>query len=251
MYRLLYHLLLCAVSPLVLSAGVETWTGVDGRPMQAEFIGVKGDYVVFQKADGTQTLFPLVKLSAADRARIGTLQEASPAQPASDKLSPDAMSAKADSASTMIASQLAGRLVAVKNGKLAALPKDHLAETKVFAVYFSALWCSPCRAFTPELVNTYKQIKAAHPEFELIFVSSDRKEQEMQRYMVDYGMPWVALTFREVKTNSTLLSYRQNGIPNLVFIDGSGKVLSKTFDDNGKYLGPQKVLRDIRRHFRM
>ncbi|GLV36728.1 hypothetical protein CBL_02437 [Carabus blaptoides fortunei] len=40
--------------------------------------------------------------------------------------------------------------------------------------YFSAHWCPPCRAFTPQLVDTYKMLRKKDPGFEVIFVSSDR-----------------------------------------------------------------------------
>ncbi|KAJ8977012.1 hypothetical protein NQ317_018383 [Molorchus minor] len=43
--------------------------------------------------------------------------------------------------------------------------------------YFSANWCPPCRAFTPQLAETYRIIKKKEPGFEIIFVSSDRSTQ--------------------------------------------------------------------------
>ncbi|CAG9862266.1 unnamed protein product [Phyllotreta striolata] len=40
--------------------------------------------------------------------------------------------------------------------------------------YFSANWCPPCRAFTPQLADIYRIIRKKEPNFEIIFVSSDR-----------------------------------------------------------------------------
>lgn len=36
------------------------------------------------------------------------------------------------------------------------------------------LQCPPCRAFTPQLVDTYQRIRERGHHFEVIFVSSDR-----------------------------------------------------------------------------
>lgn len=40
--------------------------------------------------------------------------------------------------------------------------------------YFSANWCPPCRAFTPQLADAYRRIRKKEPGFEIVFVSSDR-----------------------------------------------------------------------------
>ncbi|KAF2899802.1 hypothetical protein ILUMI_06384, partial [Ignelater luminosus] len=40
--------------------------------------------------------------------------------------------------------------------------------------YFSANWCPPCRAFTPQLAEVYRLLRKREPGFEIIFVSSDR-----------------------------------------------------------------------------
>ena len=66
-------------------------------------------------------------------------------------------------------------------------------EGKVLGLYFSAHWCPPCRAFTPQLGEFYKKVKdsANGPNFEIVFVSSDRDEQSFKDYFGE--MPWHAL----------------------------------------------------------
>ncbi len=44
---------------------------------------------------------------------------------------------------------------------------------KMVGIYFSAHWCPPCRAFTPNLVKFRDKNK---DEFEIVFVSSDKDE---------------------------------------------------------------------------
>jgi len=147
-------------------------------------------------------------------------------------------------AETAIFPSLKGDLVAVQGGKVKKFGEAALAQTKYFAIYYSAEWCSPCRAFTPKLVSWYNANKKDNPHFELIFVSSDRTQEAMEKYLTGDAMPWPALAFARKKSNRTLTQYAGAGIPCLVLVDAAGKVLSDSYE--GKtYVGPQKVLADI------
>jgi nucleoredoxin len=242
-------MVLTVFAPILATAAVETWTAPNGTPFQAECLGVKGDYVVFKKADGSRMLLPLAKLSAADQSRAASTQYK---QTKNTVVIAPTIEEKPDpSGLTRIAAALQGKLVTPTPRSFAEVPADQMAETRFYAVYFSASWCGPCRRFTPELVAAYPKIKAAHPEFEVIFVSCDRDIESMRNYMLDDHMPWVALHYAEARTNPTLLRYQRNGIPNLVFIDGNGSILSESYNRRGEYEGPYKVLDDIRQHFRM
>src|SRR5215213_3757856 len=77
---------------------------------------------------------------------------------------------------------LSGDLVSLQGGKVKKFDEAPLAQTKYFAIYYSAEWCPPCRAFTPDLVKWYERTKTENPQFELIFVSSDRSSDEMEKY---------------------------------------------------------------------
>ncbi|XP_049794656.1 nucleoredoxin-like [Schistocerca nitens] len=47
-------------------------------------------------------------------------------------------------------------------------------DATIAGLYFSAHWCPPCKAFTPQLVETYHKVRARGHRFQVIFVSSDR-----------------------------------------------------------------------------
>lgn len=223
-------------------AAVETWTGLDGQTMQAEFVAVKGSYVSFRKADGSAYIYPIAKLSDADRARVEALDNGS-LLPTADSAS-DNDPAKAALPVGKITNQIAARLVTLQGKSLIPLPFARLEGVKYYAVYFSAGWCGPCHHFTPQLIEAYGKLKATHPEFEVVFVSSDRSEREMQAYMAEYKMPWPALRHSAIASTTALQRYAGNGIPNLVFIDADGDILSTSYV-KGEYIGPNKVLRDI------
>ncbi|HSJ04339.1 MAG: thioredoxin-like domain-containing protein [Verrucomicrobium sp.] len=137
-----------------------------------------------------------------------------------------------------------GKLVESKGRKMEKFDDTALAQTKYYAIYYSASWCGPCRAFTPDLARWYKRNKAKNPQFELIFVSSDRSEEDMAGYMKEDKMDWPALAFANKSATPGLTKYSGSGIPCLVLIDETGKVLSDSYV-NGKYVGPRQVLEDI------
>jgi nucleoredoxin len=113
---------------------------------------------------------------------------------------------------------------------------------KYTALYFSAHWCPPCRMFTPKLVEWYKEFKAKHPDFELVFVSSDQDEAAMQEYIKGDNMPWPYVKFDKAK-EEIFRQYSSSGIPYLVLIDNEGKAL--TAQPGNEWQSPDQVLSKI------
>jgi nucleoredoxin len=257
MNKSLRLLLIACLLPLSLNAAAQLWTNLDGQKMEAEFIARKGDYVSFKKTDGSRYLYPYEKLTPADKARIdaladgGTVVEAAPEKP-NTPATPPAPAAEAAPATSEFARKLSGKLVALKGKSLVSVPASRLEGTKFYAIYYSAHWCPPCRAFTPELVEAYKKIKSRRPEFELVFVSSDRDEGAMKDYMIGDGMPWTALRYSDARSGRLLpRPDNESGIPNLVFVDGNGKDIFTSYTADGDYTGPRKVLSQIQKHFKL
>src|SRR5205814_7322577 len=135
-------------------------------------------------------------------------------------------------------------LVQVRNGAAAHADETALANKKLIAFYFSAEWCGPCRKFTPQLIEYYKRVAPDHPEFEIVFYSSDKSQYAMEKYMRDENMPWPAIDFTRLKDKAVLKKNAGDGIPSLVLVDASGSVISSAVT-NGQYVGPQKVLTDL------
>jgi len=135
---------------------------------------------------------------------------------------------------------LKGDLVQLHNGAVAHADETALANKKLIAFYFSAEWCGPCRKFTPQLVEYYKRVAPDHPEFEVVFYSRDRSLFAMEKYMQEQNMPWLAIDYSKLKEKEALAKSAGNGIPSLVLVDSTGKVISSSQD-----VGPQKVLADI------
>ena len=95
---------------------------------------------------------------------------------------------------------------------------------KVVGIYFSAHWCPPCRAFTPNLVKFRDQHK---DDFEIVFVSSDKDEAAQKNYMKETGMKWLAVKFGTKEIKDLKQRYGLKGIPTLIIVGPDGKTITK------------------------
>ncbi|CAB4063552.1 E3.5.1.52 [Lepeophtheirus salmonis] len=108
-------------------------------------------------------------------------------------------------------------------------PEDNSQQDgKKYAVfYFSAHWCPPCRQFTPILAQAYAG--ALGKKGEVIFVSSDRTEEEMYSYMKEAHGGWMSIDYKNSTLRGLLGSRLEvNGIPALVVVNlFDGSVMSR------------------------
>lgn len=144
------------------------------------------------------------------------------------------------------AAKFGNNLMIMDDEKPKSFEATRLAGVKYYAFYYSASWCAPCRAFTPDLVRFYRTFKPSHPEFELIFVNLDRSENDMLSYMNSDSMQWPAIWYADIDNPEIeAKKYCGEGIPCLVLVDDRGRVLSDTYV-NGQYTDPHHVIDDIR-----
>ncbi|XP_039299128.1 nucleoredoxin isoform X2 [Nilaparvata lugens] len=101
----------------------------------------------------------------------------------------------------------------------------------VIGVYFSAHWCPPCRAFTPQLIDTYNELKERGKKFQVLFVSSDRSVESFKSYLSI--MPWLALPYDESELRQDLAKlFDIHGIPTLVILNTDHSLI--TIDGRGE-----------------
>ncbi len=127
-------------------------------------------------------------------------------------------------------SELAKETLVQANGK-SVKGASALANKKYIALYFSAHWCGPCRAFTPELVKFRDNCAKKNLPFEVVFVSSDKSKDEMNKYMTGEKMKWLAIPYASPLREKIKSQFKVNGIPTLVLLDGKGNVVS----DNARW----------------
>ena len=176
-------------------------------------------------------------LQAEQARKLDTLHQA---QEARDRAAALAQVANADAVYKFLKTDL----VRCHNGSLVPADEEALEHKKIFAFYFSAHWCQPCRKFTPQLVEYYNRVVAQHPEFEIIFYSVDKSASAMETYMRETNMPWPAIEYGKLQEKAVLKKNAGDGIPSLVLVDATGKMLSSSYAGT-QYLGPGKVLSDL------
>ena len=106
-----------------------------------------------------------------------------------------------------------------------ATAKDIDISGGVTGIYFSAHWCPPCRAFTPQLAEVYKSWKSSGKNINIIFCSFDQSDAEFKDYFKD--MPWFAIPHGDPRIQKLSDKYEVKGIPALIILDSSGNIITK------------------------
>jgi thiol-disulfide isomerase/thioredoxin len=117
----------------------------------------------------------------------------------------------------------------------------NLDQTQVFALYYGASWCPPCRQFSPEFVKFINGVAAQNPHLTVVLMSNDEKDADMQTYMKEEKMPWRAVPLAALNKSPLLLGYVHGAIPQLAIVDRHGKLLADAYD-HGRYVGPRQAM---------
>ncbi len=97
---------------------------------------------------------------------------------------------------------------------------------KVILLEFWGLWCAPCVAEVPKLVDIYQTY---HPHgFEIIGVHNGQTVSELKAFMAKSGMTWTQIA--EERTDP-IHQYRVKGWPSYFIIDKDGKFLDSVRPD--------------------
>ncbi len=98
---------------------------------------------------------------------------------------------------------------------------------KHVALYFSAHWCPPCRAFTPSLVKFRDE--NAKDGFEVVFVSLDESEGEKETYIKEMNMKWLTIPGASSAEAQALANrFKVQGIPSLIVLSPDGSIVTET-----------------------
>ena len=119
---------------------------------------------------------------------------------------------------------------------------EHLADKKLFALYFGAGWCAPCHAFSPDLVKFLDGALPAHPELAAVLLSNDKDDGQMLAYMKEEQMPFPAVPPKPLLQSGLLMTYAAPIIPHLVVVDRFGRVLASNDDGHGNRTDPKDTI---------
>ena len=126
----------------------------------------------------------------------------------------------------------AGDLVVVKGEQFAPFESAEFLRAPYTILYFGAGWCPDCRRFSPALVKAYGGQSPGGKRFEVLFLTMDKNEEGMLKYMRGEGMTWPAVAFHKMAAAQDLKKfYSGNGIPCLTIIDRRGRILLQSSSD--------------------
>jgi len=106
--------------------------------------------------------------------------------------------------------------------------RDVMKDAPLVALYFSAHWCGPCRAFTPKLITFVEMLAEEGIELPVIFGSSDRDQASFASYYAT--MPWHAFPHTDKRIEALKKKYAVSGIPWLVVLDRQGNLVMNEAD---------------------
>ncbi|GMS84374.1 hypothetical protein PENTCL1PPCAC_6549, partial [Pristionchus entomophagus] len=114
--------------------------------------------------------------------------------------------------------------LSIKRNHPPLLARDALVGKWVL-FYFSAFWCPPCRRFSKILKKFYEEARSIRSHVEVVFVSSDRSENEMKEYL-SIQSDWLFLPFASSIIPDLSRRFGVAGIPAVVVVSPTGEVIS-------------------------
>ena len=101
-------------------------------------------------------------------------------------------------------------------------------KAKVFVYLQSASWCPPCNQEMPEVVSTYKEMKA-DGRAELILVGHDQTEDAAKGFLKKYRAKFPGVLASAPNVNTLPGFTLAQGIPNAIMVDSDGNVLASGY----------------------
>ena len=203
-------LISCLMSGIAI-AGFETWTNKDGKAAELELIAVSeqnGEKAgEFKMRNGRTVTLKASDLSDESATKL-------------DEWQPPAAAVEAKP--SVFDEILDGNLERLDGRKLKKCD-DATKPEKYYVFYYTASWCPPCQAFTPTLVDWYKNHK--NDNFELVLITSDRDAKAMEGYAAEKKMPWPQLKHSRTANFKKKFQHGVTGIPSVIVCDLEGKNL--------------------------
>lgn len=201
-------------------AGFETWTNKEGKAAELELVSVTdvgGEKAgEFKMRNGKTVTLKASALSEADAKRLAEWKPAAAAE---------AEAPAAAGKPSKFDEILDGNLV-ILDGKSLKRYTPETKPAKYYIFYYTASWCGPCQKYSPTLVEFYNKNKNAN--FEIVLITSDSDEGDMENYAKEKKMPWPQLKMSRVEKFGKQFDHQVSGIPSVITCDLDGNIVSRS-----------------------
>ena len=135
-----------------------------------------------------------------------------------------------------------GKDIIAMNKAQIAPARELIKKKKYLFIYWGANWCPPCHVFVPRLIAFYNNHYATKGDFEVIFVSLDKSQSEMNTYMKQTKMPWIGLKLGSKAIPVFKERFPGDFVPRLALVDENDNMIAHSFASDGRFLGPDTAL---------
>ncbi|CAI9756277.1 unnamed protein product [Fraxinus pennsylvanica] len=113
-------------------------------------------------------------------------------------------------------------------------------EGKTILLYFSLVTYKDCLAFTPKLVEIYKELRKEGENFEIVMIPLDDEEPSFKQEFE--GMPWLSLPVLDKTCEKLVRYFELSALPTVVVIGPDGKTLhpnvAEIIEEHGRKVYP-------------
>lgn len=106
---------------------------------------------------------------------------------------------------------------------------------------FWAVWCAPCLAETPHLVDVYERF-GSDPRFAMIGLNLDPATDTPKQYTDENAMEWIQGFLGEWSKAELPAEFGVRSIPSIILIDPEGRVIEKGLRGPGIAEAVEKAL---------
>jgi hypothetical protein len=124
---------------------------------------------------------------------------------------------------------------------------DALRDKKRLGLYFGGKWCPHCPPFSTRLKEFYATYTKSDPEFEVIYISSQRDSRcTAEQYFLKEHGDWLMMSCDDAAKvfQDLMCEFNLNGIPSFVIINKDGTFITEYGREIVQELPPHDVVQD-------
>ncbi len=118
----------------------------------------------------------------------------------------------------------------------------HIRKGCVTLIDCWASWCGPCRDAIPDVKKLYNHY--GRDRFDVVSISLDSKKEDWQKALKEEKMPWAQFIAGKEGYKQLVGNYHFQSIPNLILIDGEGRVVFSSYSPEEVKIELEKIIGD-------